>query len=182
MGHSRSVHLAGAIAATLLLATPALAKQSSSINQKENVQLYAGVGDNLVRIALKESLPNAFGGSDIFGRKRDRGFVDIRYMGQTPDGRAIFHRKQVDVFSNETTMSRSGMRFGQATVNTYGNSATVSGFSTGAPAASVQALPADTIEIALDLAANRTITVDGRQIEIISADASGVSYRIVRRN
>jgi hypothetical protein len=173
--------VAMAVAASCLGFAPASAKQTSSINQKENVQLYAGVGDSLARITLKESLPNAFGGADVFGRKRDRGFVEIRYMGQTPEGLAVFHRKTVDIYSNETAMSRGGIAYGRATVSPNGYGATVSGYSVAPPKATVQALPPDTIEIVLDLEKNRVLTVEGRQFDIASADAAGVSFKITKR-
>jgi hypothetical protein len=170
-----------AVAFSCLGSVPAKAKQTSSINQKENVELYSGVGDSLVRVTLKESLPNAFGGADVFGRKRDRGFIDIRYVGQTPEGFAVFHRKSVDIYSNETTMSRGGISYGRATVAPNGYGATVSGYGVAPPKATVQALPPDTIEIVLDLSKNRVLTVEGRRIDIASADAAGVSYKITKR-
>jgi len=178
---SRVAIIAVAVAAASLGSVPANAKQTSSINQKENVDLYAGVGDSLVRVTLKESLPNAFGGSDIFGRKRDRGFVEIRYIGQTPEGFAVFHRKTVDIYSNETTMSRGGLSYGQATITPNGYGATVSGYGVAPPKATVQVLPPDTIEIILDLSKNRVLTVEGRRIDIASADAAGVSFKITKR-
>lgn len=164
-----------------LVAAPASAKQTTAINQKENVQLYAGTGDSLVRVMLKESLPNAFGGADIFGRKRDRGFVEIRYMGQTPEGFAIFHRKTVDIYSTETTMSRSTMTYGHAQIDSYGSGATVSGYTVGPARSTTQVLPPDTIQVVLDLSKGRVLTVEDRQIEVVSADGAGVSFQIVKR-
>ncbi len=177
--------LGRAVAQVLLLAsmTPegASAKQSTSISQPENKETYVSIGDVLVKVALRESLPNAFGGADIFGRKRDRGYVEIRYMGLDGDGRAVFRRRTVDIYSNETTMSRSGMRFGSATVTPNGNGANITGFSTGPAQATVAALPPDTIEFALDLAKNKILTVEDRQIEILEADSGGVKYLIRKR-
>lgn len=175
------VIVAIAVAALSLGSAPANAKQTSSINQKEDVDLYAGVGDSLVRVTLKESLPNAFGGSDIFGRKRDRGFIEIRYMGQTAEGFAVFHRKTVDIYSNETTMSRGGLSYSRATVTPNGYGATVSGYSVSLTQSTVQVLPPDTIQIVLDLSKNRVLTVEGRRIDIASADAAGVSFKITKR-
>jgi hypothetical protein len=176
-----SVRLVGlGLALVFMVASPALAKQSTSINQRENVELQAGVGDTLVRVTLKESLPNALGGSDIFGRKRDRGFVEFRYMGQSPDGLAIFHRKDVAIYSNETTMSRTPMTYGQATITpNYAGGATVSGYTVGPAQSTTQALPPDTIEIRLDL--SRILTVEDRQIEILSAESGSVAFRILKR-
>jgi hypothetical protein len=45
-----------------------LAKQSTSISQPENREAYVSIGDVLVKVVLRESLPNAFGGADVFGR------------------------------------------------------------------------------------------------------------------
>lgn len=175
------------VAALVLLAlgslTPQMAhaKQSTAINVPEGKETYASVGDVLLKVSLRESLPNAFGGADIFGRKRGRGFVEIRFMGIATDGRAIFRRKTVEVFSNETTMSRSGIRYGSANVQSHGSSATISGYSYGAPQATVEALPPDTIEVAMDLAKGRVITVEDRKIEILKADEAGVSFMVSKR-
>ena len=158
-----------------------LAKSSTAINQKENQNITSSVGDTLVKVTLKESLPNAFGGADIFGRKRERGFVEIRYMGLSGDGKAIFRRRSVDIFSNETTMSRSGpMAFGSGYVsNGTGN---FSSFAIGGQKANVEVLPPDTIEFALDANKNKIITVEDRIIEIVSADNGIITFRISKSN
>lgn len=165
----------------ILSAAPAAAKQSIAINQPEGQQIYVSVGDLLVKANLRESLPNAFGGADLFGRKRDRGFVEIRYIGMTNDGKAIFRRRSVDIYSNETTMTRMQPRWGSATVTASGDTAHVSTFSTGSDRATVEALPPDTVEFSLDLAKNKIITLEDRQIEILSADTGGVNFIIRRR-
>lgn len=167
--------------ATVSSAAEAKLKQFSSINIPENKETFSSVGDVLVKVTLRESLPNAFGGADIFGRKRDKGFVEVRYMGLASDGRAVFRRRTVEIYSNETTMSRSGMRYGSAQVNQYGNSASVSGYSVGPQQATVEALPPDTIEFALDLTKNHIITVEDRQIEVRRADEGGVTFVVSKR-
>lgn len=158
------------------------AKASTAINVPENRELFTSAGDVLVKVNMRESLPNAFGGSDIFGRKRDRGFVELRFMGMAPDGRAIFRRRTVDIYSNETTMTRAQPRWGTATVDVHGNSARATGFSTGSDRATVEALPPDTIEIAMDLAKGRILTIEDRQVEIRSADEAGAKYVVTRRS
>lgn len=156
------------------------AKQSTSINRPENTESYASIGDVLVKVTLRESLPNAFGKADIFGRKRDRGFVEIRFMGVTEDGRAVFRRRTVDIYSNETTMSRSGIRYGSGSVNASGNSATFSTMTAGSPSATVETLPPDTFEFALDLPKSNVITIEDRAIHIMRVDPGGVRF-IVRK-
>ena len=173
--------IAAALISSCLPHGGALAKQSTSINQPENRETYVSVGDVLVKVTLRDSLPNAFGGADIFGRKRDRGFVEIRFMGLADKGRAVFRRRTVDIYSNETTMSRSGLRVGSATVQSNGTSASITGYTVGGERATVEALPPDTIEFALDLSKNRIVTVEDRQIEILEADTGGVRFKIGRR-
>jgi hypothetical protein len=158
----------------------ATAKESTKINRPENQEIYASIGDVLVKVSLRESLPNLFGKPDIFGRKRDRGFVEIRFMGMTDDGRAVFRRRSVDIYSNETTMTRTPMYSGSGNVTVTGNTAHVSTFGIGTAGATVEALPPDTVEFALDLSKNRIITVEDRVVEIRSADPGGVKF-LVRR-
>jgi len=169
------------IAVVTAIPTSVLAKESTSINRNEGKQYYVSAGDILVTVKLRESLPNAFGGSDIFGRKRDRGIVEIRFMGITEDGRAVFRRRNTSIYSTETTMSRSGIRTGNATVTQSGNTAYVTTMSTGAQAATVQTLPPDTFEVALDLTKNPMITIEDRVVRIISADANGVKFVVEKQ-
>jgi hypothetical protein len=172
------------VAPSILLATPGVAeaKQSTTINQKENVEIYTSVGDLLVKVTLKEGLPNALGGSDIFGRKRERGFVELRFMGMAPDGRAVFRRKSVDIVSNETTLSPSqSLSGGQASVVQRGSGTNIAIIGSRGGDATVETLPADTIEFALDLSKHRIITIEDRVIELIQADPGGVSFKLSRR-
>ena len=171
-----------AAAALLCVTFPesALAKESTKINRPENTEIYSSIGDVLVKVNLRESLPNLFGKPDIFGRKRDRGFVEIRFMGMTDDGRAVFRRRTVDIYSNETTMSRTPMYSGTGNVTVTGNTAHISTFGVGTAGATVEALPPDTVEFALDLSKYRIITIEDRTLEILSADPGGVKF-IVRK-
>jgi hypothetical protein len=169
-----------ALALLTMYPNAALAKESTSINRPENKETYSSIGDVLVKVGLRESLPNIFGKPDLFGRKRDRGFVEIRYMGMTEDGRAVFRRRSVDLLSNETTMSRTPFYTGSATVTVTGNTAHISAYGMGPSQATVEALPPDTVEFALDLSKSRIITVEDRLIEIESADPAGVKF-VVRK-
>lgn len=178
MGHLRMKKLwaFAALATCVVVAEPVWAKRTTAVDRAENRETFVSVGDTLVKITMRESLPNAFGGSDIFGRKRDRGFVEVRYMGLAADGRAVFRRRTVDVYTNETTMTRMQPRWGSATVTAHGNRADISSFSVGSDQAHVEALPPDTIEFALDLSKNKTITVEDRIIEVVEADGGGVKF------
>lgn len=167
----------------LVIAVPAptFAKQKTQISQPVNEEIYTSVGDNLIRVTIKEPLPNAFGGSDIFGRKREKGFVEVRFMGMTEDGRAVFRRRSVDVVSNETTMSRSQSLMPNSTINQSGSGANAAIIIEGNDGAGMEVLPANTIEFALDIAKHKTITVENYLIQILSADPGGISFTITER-
>lgn len=133
----------------------------------------------MVRVDRTECLPNVFGKCDIFGRKRVRGYSDIRYMGLTPDGRPVFRRRDVDVMNNETTMSRSSMSSSIINAQPYGNGALVTGVTAGPPKpAHVEALPPDTVEFAIDLKQTRTVTLNDQAIDIIEANSSQVRFNL----
>ena len=161
--------------------TAAWAKQSTAINQPENKELFVSVGDVVIRLTLKEALPNVLGGADIFGRKRERGFVEIRFLGIRPDGRAVFRRKSVDIFSNETTMSPSQSWGSSANVNQSGYGANVAIVEKSGGDATVQVLPPDTIDLALELPKQNIITIEDKLLEIISADEGGVRFIVKSR-
>jgi hypothetical protein len=161
--------------------SPIHAKDKTEISQPLNEDIYASVGDRVARVTVKEPLPNAFGGSDVFGRKREKGFVEIRYMGLTVDGRAVFRRRTVDVVSNETTMSRSQSLFGSPSIDQSGSGAKAAIVVQGNDGAGIEVMPADTIEFALDLSKNKIITVEDYFIEIRNADSGGVGFFVTQR-
>jgi hypothetical protein len=170
------------LASLTLVPQSAVAKDFSYISVAENKEVYSSVGDVLVKVTLKDSLPNVFGKADIFGRKRDRGYIEIRYMGLAPDGRAVFRRRNVEVFTNETTLSPSQSLSRDATIvqgGGYGTNVAVVGSSGGD--AVVEQLPSDTIEFALDLSKNRIVTAGDWKVDIREADSGGVSFWVTKR-
>lgn len=142
-------------------------------------ELFVSVGDVMLKVEVRESLPNAFGGADIFGRTRDRGFSDLRYMGIDPTGYPVFRRRDVDIITNETTMNRSGTGSAVVTVPPANSGLPITGIISRPHAPSIQALPPDTIEFGLDLSKSRVLTIRDRTVEIIDANGAGVRYRIL---
>ncbi|WP_454796946.1 hypothetical protein [Novosphingobium lindaniclasticum] len=158
------------------------AKEFSYINITENKEVFTSVGDVVLKVTLKDSLPNIFGKADIWGRKRERGYVEIRYMGIAPDGRAVFRRKTVDIETNESTLSPSQSWSNDATVvQGGGNGTNLAIIGNRGGDATIAHLPPDTIEIALNLPENRILTVERWQIEIQSADAGGIRFIVTKR-
>jgi hypothetical protein len=133
-----------------------------------------GVGDLVYRKDTREALPNAFGGKDIFGRKRNTGYTEIRYLGIGADGLAHFVRRDVSIMTNENTMNRSGMGF--ATVDRWGGSTMVTTHRPATPM--IQALPPTDIELAVDIAKDPTIFLLGETLTVLSASPNRVSVDV----
>lgn len=174
------MYIRAAIAVLVLVTGGACAtvEQEGRSSRPANVETFTSVGDVMLRVDVREDLPNAFGRADAFGRTRDRGFSDIRFMGLTADGLAIFRRRDVDIVTNETTVNRTGLGTAVVTAEQRGNTITGTGIVTRAPAPSIQALPPDTIEFTLDLRQGRIVTIREKTIEILDATPSGVRFVI----
>ena len=149
---------------------------------------FASVGDVVIRVELRDNLPNVFGRADIYGRTRDRGFAELRYLGIAPNGMPAFRRREVDIQTNETVFSRmpnmasvqaqsSGALTGTPSNLSGGSSFQGSGFAV-APTAFQQAAMQEAGDFTLDLSAGRTITLRGRAVDILDANPSGVRFVI----
>ncbi len=172
-----------AVALGMLLAGCAPVQMRSQIDRPIG-DSYVSAGDIVVRVQRTDDLPNVFGRADPFGRTRDRGFTEVRYMGLNPSGMPAFRRRDVDIMTNETTMSRTGgFSSFQARGNAHqalgGGSAQFNAFGTSytAPTANVGALPSDTVEFALDLRQSRVVTIGQNGFEVIDASPAGLKYR-----
>ncbi len=94
------------VASLLFFVGCANIEHSSNISQPLSQTMRAGVGDLMVRIDHERNLENAFGKSDIFGRKTKEGYSELRYAGMEANGDLIFYRTDMSIITNETTMSR----------------------------------------------------------------------------
>jgi hypothetical protein len=137
----------------VILTACAPVEMHSQIDHPAGEILYASTGDIVLRVNRADDLPNLFGRADLFGRTRDRGFSEVRFMGLNEAGMPIFRRRDVDIATNETTMSRTG-GFGsfqaQGTASQIGDIGasqfSAKGASYTAPIANVGPLPPDTVE------------------------------------
>jgi len=126
-----------------------------------------GVGDVVYRKELKEALPNAFGGKDIWGRKRTVGLIEVRYLGFA-DGVAHFARRDTKILTNETTVNRSGAVFGSV----GGNPVVLSGLGAGP---TIQALAPEEFELKVDIAGDPVLVVDGAILKVTQAGQNRVT-------
>jgi len=174
-----------ALAVCLIVATSGCAPvEMKAAADRPAGETYASAGDVVLKVQRTDNLPNAWGRADLFGRTRDRGFTELRYMGLGPQGMPVFRRRDVEIITNETTMSRTaGISTYQAAGSAFvaGGAGSARYGATGTtiiPAtASVTPLAPDTVEFPLDLRQGRTVTVGTNGIEVIEATAAGVRYR-----
>ncbi len=166
-----------AVTFTVLFAGCAPVQMHSGTDRAPGVA-YASTGDILLRVNRTDDLPNIFGRADLYGRQRDRGFSEIRYMGITPSGQPYFRRRDVEIVTNETTMSQMGLRLGTASVQATGQGAIASGIGMSASPATVGALPPDTVEFTVNPAQGSSLTVGDHGIQIADFNSAGIHYRI----
>jgi hypothetical protein len=153
--------------------------------QPTESELNTYIGGPVFRIERSSDLPNVVGKADIWGGKVDRGFVELRYQGVAPDGKLLFRVTDIETRSNETTMSRYGLR--QSTVNATttvsptGTSANTFGtVTTVAPQGQTQLLGPNTTEFAFDVVKSKVLTIAGVTVRIVGFDAQSLRYVLVR--
>lgn len=157
--------------------------------------LIAGPGDLLVRVDRERDLENALGKADIFGRKTKEGFTELRFGGVEASGEVVLLRKDVQIITNETTMSRTSISTttGQASTSvsgnatTYGNNTRFQGSgitnytSTTLPPTSEfhVVIPSDTVAVRLGPSEKRML-ISGYVVEIVGASRNALEYRITK--
>ena len=173
-------------------------ERTASSQQPIGKVLVAGPGDVVLRIDRERSLTNVVGKADIWGRKTNEGFSEIRFAGVELNGQVVFYRKDVQILSNETTLTRTPMSFTSAsasantavsgTAATYGNSAQLSGTSRSVGSSTTissgaeyhVAVPSDTIAIRLG-PNERRVPISGYVVEILSASPNAIEYRVTQQ-
>jgi hypothetical protein len=97
----------GGLMVVATVATPALAQGLNRSADLVSPQSgHADPGDLVMDINVTEALPNAFGGADLFGRRRPAGRTVVQYLG-IENGTVYFSRQSTSISSNETTMTRT---------------------------------------------------------------------------
>lgn len=178
-----------------LLAACATIDHTSSATQSLDRALVAGPGDLLLRVDRERNLENAFGKADIFGRKTKEGFTEIRFGGVESNGEVVLFRKDVQIVTNETTMSRTPITTttGRATTSISGSASTIGSntrtqgagtttysATTLSPASDFHVVvPSDTVAVRVSPTEKR-IPVAGYVIEIISSSRNSLEYRVTK--
>jgi hypothetical protein len=172
----------------LLVVACAPITPSIEITQPVGEVLHAGIGDTVLTVNQRESMPNAFGRADIFGRTRPTGMVTVQFIGL--EGTiAKFVRNGIAIDSGLTTMNSTPLILpNSSTSYTSGNvggtpiygTTTTYGTPTVIPAdpPPQSIVPQDRLLLQVDTSKERTVLVAGKIIEIIDVSPTILTYRI----
>lgn len=138
--------------ATLLIGCGSI-KHYETPQQPLHQTLRTYVGGTIFEVEKKESLPNAFGGADIYGGRRPTGSVELKYLGVGESGMIRLRVLTTDIETNENWRRRLG-RQGYATSST------------------------DSIDFEHDAA--RPFEMEGYVIEFLESASSNITYRVYR--
>lgn len=128
-------------------------KQYSTPQQPLRDTLKTYVGGAILEIEKEESLPNAFGGADIYGGRRPTGSISLKYLGLGEEGKIKLRVLATDIETNEDWRRRLG-REGYATSST------------------------DAIDFEHDW--QDPFAMEGFTIEFLDAESSSLTYRVQR--
>jgi hypothetical protein len=168
------------------LASCAPIQSKPYVSQPVGQSLRVGVGGVIVHVDRKRNLENAFGKSDVFGRKTYEGFSELRFMG-VQNGQVAIRRVDVAVFNDETTMSRSGMYIpSNSTATTTGMVGAVPFMATtnvSGPGTYIPPRPSNVSVAAPSLVdflapIGQALPFEGVTVTITAADQVSVSYSI----
>jgi hypothetical protein len=145
----------------MLTACGAIEYQSDLIKPAVASRAYlAGVGDTVLDLKQTQSLPNAFGRADLFGRTRDAGRVTVRFVGL--DGnQAVFVRQDVAIQSNETTLTQGPQ--------------IVPGW---VPPANAYSYPMQAGQLQLAAPVGGSMLVEGRRLNVLRSVDGAIEYSV----
>ena len=173
--------------AFLLSSCGATIQTHESYSAPLGIEQTTSIGSELYRVTKQSDLPNAFGKADIFGGKVDAGYTELRFMGLTEEGAIIFRLTDIDIESNETTMSRYGSSSTTVNSNTTANATVVGNSAYGSastnttirhherPEATVTQLPPNTVEFVFN-PSEKFLSLSGVTIEIIRVTNYSIDY------
>lgn len=143
-----------------------------NLEQSLNAMHRVNVGQVVLRLNKTKDLPNAFGKADLFGRKLEVGFEELRFLGMENENIVLLGYRDQEIVSNETTMSRSGVGF--VNLQRYGN--TTSGIITSPQASTRHALAPTEVLIRHDLTTGTIVEHSGVKIEIQKVTPNELRY------
>ncbi len=162
------------ILSSFLFAGCGAIQEYSKLTTPMDKTLRAGVGQAIFRIQKTRDLPNIYGKADLFGRKVDTGYREIRYLGMSDESTLAFVFRDQEVYSNETTMSRTGVA--PLVLSTTGSG--VVGAVPVPPSATTQLLAPYDVPFRHNFVQSPAFEHSGVRITIIKAIPSELTYSL----
>jgi curli biogenesis system outer membrane secretion channel CsgG len=162
-------------------------EHTSYIEQPTGQVRLAGIGDVVLRVNKQRNLENIAGKADMWGRKTNEGFSELRFAGIETTGEVVLYRKDVQIISNETTMSRTPLSFNSAQATTrvtggVGNAranTSVTGVTVSGASDFHVVIPPDTTPIRLAVGETK-LPMEGYIVEVVKAGANSLEYKITK--
>jgi len=188
----------------LLVGGCATIESYETLEQPTGSTLKTHINGKIFKVKRTSDLPNAFGKADLWGGEVNRGYMELRYLGLTDDGRLILRLTDVETESTETSMSRYGVGRSIVTSQTTGSSTytgtynptgtgysgTIIGSGTSTTTGSgiyippregkTEMLPPNTTEFLFDTQAN-PLVIGNIQITFLDASQYDVKYQLRKR-
>lgn len=153
-GMTSSTRWIGAFLLVTLASGCATTKQFTTLRQPTDRDLQTYIGGTIVKLDAEESLPNAFGGADIYGGRRQVGSTELKYLGLGSEGTVKLRVLSTDVKTTEDWRRR------------LGNKGTVTSSS-------------DAVDFAQRL--DQPFEIEGVTVLFLRADGAGITYRLSRQ-
>jgi hypothetical protein len=166
----------------------------AQLSNPTDTVLTAGVGEEIYHLNKTRDMPNAFGNADVFGRKVDNGSEEVRYLGMSSPNTIRLSFRNVDIYSDETTIRGSGTSFSQSNTTSSGNvmgnisgnqfnatgygRSTTTGVGFVAPDAHKAVMPGAEMQFTHNFKKEPIIRRGAVSIEVISATPSSIQYRL----
>jgi hypothetical protein len=161
--------------------------QQTSVSVPLNQTLTAGVGDVILRAEGRESMPNAFGSADLFGRTRPTGVSSVQFAGLRGD-KVLLLRSGISIASDATTMNSTPLIVPTSSTSTMSGMVGTSSFEARGTTSGLAYIPArgsttvsaqqPTVAVEVDWRRTPRVPMSGRTIVIEGADAAALTYRI----
>jgi len=129
------------------------------------------IGGQIFKIDRTRPLLNAFGATDILGRRVYAGYTELRYQGLTADGKLVLRLTEVEAHSIETT---PGNRYSQGNVSPQAN---LNGTVTEPPKGA-ELIPPKSTEFLFDAKKEKELTVGGMKVRFLEFTPQSVKYSL----
>jgi hypothetical protein len=156
----------------------------TELRQPLDRMLVVGPGDVLIRVDRFRSLENNVGKADIFGRRTNEGYTEVRFSAIESDGTLVLLRNDYVIVTNENAESRLLFQFSSST--TTRNTQSSGNFTQNTFATRTaqkddfhELIPMEPLQIRLPQG-SRSFVFEGYIVSFETVEPTAVTYRLAR--